>query len=119
MKKLGYYISVFVEEFQSQMAYRTLKGKSGPISEDELKLVRDLSKCSPASEYLDSNTLNEMREAFKNGFGDQNLGEFARAAKLGTKVGKKWCVDIVILAIQYAREEAPSLIYDATFESLF
>lgn len=119
MKGLGYYITVFVDEFQSQMAYRTLKGKSGAISEDELKLVRDISKCSPASEYLDSNTFNDMRQAFTNGFGDRNLGEFARGAKLGTKIGKKWCVDILILAIQYAREESSSLIYDATYESLF
>ena len=114
-----YYVSVFMEEFQTRMTYHTIKkyNSAGPVSPEELNLAKDLSKCGPAAEYLNQETFNEMRKALISGFGDRDMGEFARAAKLGTKVGKKYCVDILILAIHYAREEGPSLVKWATYES--
>ena len=115
MKGVGYYIVIFMEEFNSRMTYHTSKFIT---SEDEQKLVRDVVRCTPASDYLDSDTLNEMRKAFAKGFGDRDVQEFARAARLSAKMGNKWCVDILILSIHYAREKGPSLIYDATFQSL-
>ena len=123
MKGPQYYVGVFLEEFQSRMTYHAFRKyygydpSSGPLSEEELNLVKDLAKCGPAADFLDKETLQEMRKALASGFGDRNLGEFARAAKLGAKVGKKYCVDILILAIHYAREEGPSLVKWATFES--
>jgi hypothetical protein len=85
MKSWGYYIGIFVEEFNTQMTYQT-GIKQGPISEKELRLVKDLRRCDSASDYLDAETLNEMKNAFVNGLGNLDLGEFARVAKLGAKV---------------------------------
>lgn len=117
-----YFLTIFIEEFQSRMTYHAYRkynygDSSGPLSQEELKLVNDLSKCGPAADFLDRETFNEMKKAFVSGFGNRDVGEFARAAKLGAKVGKKYCVDILILAIHYAREEGPSLVKWATFES--
>jgi len=54
-----------------------------------------------------------------NGMGSKDIVEVARTAKLGAKLGQKWCGDILLLSIACTREERPSIIRDAPIESLF
>ena len=116
MKGPRYYLNIWVSEFGDRMNYHTNRGN--PIKKEEMDLIRDLDKCKNAADYLDPDTLEAMKEALIKGFSDRDMGEFARGAKMGAKMGKKWCVDILILAIEYARTEGTELIRDATYSTL-
>lgn len=119
MKNIAYYISIFADEFKDRMAYHSLKtGRTGSITEEELKLVRDLNKCSPVSSYLSEPFVDQMKEFLQNGFENRDVGEFARAAKLSAKVGNKWCIDILLLSIKWSRENGAGLIREATIQAL-
>ena len=117
MKSPGYYVKIWIDEFTSRMTYHTTGGQM--VNEEEVKLARDLARCSPLSDSFDAETVASFRQALKEGFGNRNLEEVARAARLGAKVGKAWCASIVVLAIEYARTDGSELIKSATYESLF
>ena len=117
---LGYYCAVWIDEFNSRWTYHNCKtGETGPLCDDEVKVLKDLGSCTPASDYLDKSYVNKMKSFLTTGFGNQDVGEFARAAKLDAKVGKKWCVDIILVAINWTIQNGPGIIKDATMEALY
>jgi len=115
-----YYLSVWLDEFNSRWTYHNCKaGTTGPICEDEVKVLKDIASCSPASDYLEKSDIDIMKKFVESGVMSEDIGEFARAAKLNTKVGKKWCVDILLVAINWTIQNGPGLIRDATIEALY
>lgn len=117
---LKYYLAVWLDEFNSRWTYHSCKsGTNGPICEDEVKVLKDISSCTPASDYLDEAYVNKMQKFLESGAMSEDIGEFARAAKLNAQVGKKWCVDIILVAISWTIQNGPGLIRDATIEALY
>ena len=47
------------------------------------------------------------------------MNAFARDAKLNARVGKKWCVDIILVAVNWTLENGAGIIKDATMEALY
>ena len=60
-----------------------------------------------------------MQQFLEKGVITEDIGEFARAAKFDAKVGKKWCVDILLIAINWTIQNGPGLIKEATVEALY
>lgn len=60
--------------------------------------------------YLDESYVNKMQKFLESGVMSEDIGEFTRAAKLNAQVGKKWCVNIILVAINWTIQNGPGLI---------
>ena len=114
-----YYLAVWLDEFNSRWTYHNCQNDiTGQICGDEVKILKDLGSCTPASDYLDKLDLNKMRKSLETGVMIEDVNEFARSAKLNAKIGKKWCVDILLVSIQWTIINGPGIIKDATISAL-
>lgn len=114
-----YYLSVWLDEFNSRWTYHNCKNNmGGPICGDEVKILNDLASCSPASDYLETSDLNKMRQFLESGVMGEDVDVFARSAKFNAKIGKKWCVDILLVSIKWSITNGPGIIKDATIAAL-
>lgn len=121
MRLFPYYGSAFQDEFGISWIESNCydpPGANGEICGDEAKVITDIAKCTPAREYLESSTLNRFRQFLTDEVCEDPDGSFRQAAQIGAKMGKKWCVDILLVSVKWTLENGPGTIKDALIYAL-